>query len=223
MNKKLEIEVGLGLSGASQLESTRCVVPDRTVGGSEHHGVGSACFPHWGSEIAMHALSVYELAYSLIGDTHDAEDPMQDVFVRVVECRSAYALGTFEHQLRSTTKGLLRSSGRRKRSVRDDAALEEHGDVVVALEPMPMPAPAAEFGDPRFGCEVKAALDDLPPDVRSVILLHDIEGLTSEETAMTLGIKVETVRGRADRGRAQLRIALAHWAPRGAGALAPGA
>ena len=45
-------------------------------------------------------------------------------------------------------------------------------------------------------------------------MLCDIEGLSYEEIADTLGIKLGTVRSRIHRGRAQLRDALAHRAPR---------
>jgi RNA polymerase sigma-70 factor (ECF subfamily) len=46
------------------------------------------------------------------------------------------------------------------------------------------------------------------------VVLCDIEGLTYEEIAATLGIKLGTVRSRIHRGRVQLREALAHLAPR---------
>jgi RNA polymerase sigma-70 factor (ECF subfamily) len=45
------------------------------------------------------------------------------------------------------------------------------------------------------------------------VVLCDIEGLTYEEIAATLGIKLGTVRSRIHRGRVQLRDALAHLAP----------
>ena len=53
------------------------------------------------------------------------------------------------------------------------------------------------------------------PDFRAAVVLCDIEGLSYEEIAATLGIKLGTVRSRIHRGRAQLREALAHRAPRG--------
>ncbi|MEP6629489.1 MAG: sigma factor-like helix-turn-helix DNA-binding protein, partial [Lapillicoccus sp.] len=53
----------------------------------------------------------------------------------------------------------------------------------------------------------------LPPDFRAAVVLCDIEGLSYEEIATTLGVKLGTVRSRIHRGRAQLREALAHRAP----------
>ena len=52
-----------------------------------------------------------------------------------------------------------------------------------------------------------------PPDFRAAVVLCDIEGLSYEEIAATLDVKLGTVRSRIHRGRAQLREALAHRAP----------
>ena len=60
---------------------------------------------------------------------------------------------------------------------------------------------------------MQRALDALAPDFRAAVVLCDIEGLSYEEIAATLGIKLGTVRSRIHRGRAQLREALAHRAP----------
>jgi hypothetical protein len=61
--------------------------------------------------------------------------------------------------------------------------------------------------------EVQEALDALPADFRAAVVLCDLEGLSYEEIAATLGIKVGTVRSRIHRGRVLLREALAHRAP----------
>ena len=53
----------------------------------------------------------------------------------------------------------------------------------------------------------------LPPEYRAAVVLCDIEGLSYEEIADTLGIKLGTVRSRIHRGRAQLREALEHRLP----------
>ena len=60
---------------------------------------------------------------------------------------------------------------------------------------------------------MQRALDALPPDFRAAVVLCDIEGLSYEEVAVTLGVKLGTVRSRIHRGRAQLRESLAHRAP----------
>ena len=66
-----------------------------------------------------------------------------------------------------------------------------------------------------FDADVEAALASLAPDFRAAVVLCDVEGLTYEEIADVLGLKLGTVRSRIHRGRAQLRAALAHRAPQG--------
>jgi len=76
------------------------------------------------------------------------------------------------------------------------------------------PGPAQTFDDTHFDDDVQKALDALPPDFRAAVVLCDIEGLSYEEIAATLGVKLGTVRSRIHRGRAQLRAALDHRRPR---------
>jgi RNA polymerase sigma-70 factor (ECF subfamily) len=73
--------------------------------------------------------------------------------------------------------------------------------------------PAQHYDDTHFDADVQRALDALPPDFRAAVVLCDLEGLSYEEIAATLGIKIGTVRSRIHRGRSQLRAALAHRAP----------
>lgn len=65
----------------------------------------------------------------------------------------------------------------------------------------------------HLGADIIEALGDLPPEYRAAVVLSDIEGLSYEEIAATLGIKLGTVRSRLSRARARLRDSLAHHAP----------
>ena len=70
------------------------------------------------------------------------------------------------------------------------------------------PGPAQAFEDHNFDLDVQQALDELSPEFRAAVVLCDVEGLSYEEIAATLDIKLGTVRSRIHRGRAQLRDAL---------------
>ena len=74
---------------------------------------------------------------------------------------------------------------------------------------------AYEYGGQELGRpdDVQAALEALPPEYRAAVVLCDIEGFSYEEIAVTLGVKLGTVRSRIHRGRAQLRAALEHRRP----------
>jgi RNA polymerase sigma-70 factor, ECF subfamily len=165
--------------------------------------------PSWEEIVSTHSARVYRLAYRLTGNQHDAEDLTQEVFVRVFRSLSTYTPGTFEGWLHRITTNLFLDMVRRRQRIRFDALPED-------TERLPGTAPSPEqvYSDTHLDPQVQAALDALSPEFRVAVVLCDIEGLTYEEIAATLGIKLGTVRSRIHRGRVQLREALAHLAPR---------
>ncbi|MBA3418133.1 MAG: RNA polymerase sigma factor SigE [Geodermatophilaceae bacterium] len=164
--------------------------------------------PSWDDVVRLHSARVYRLAYRLSGNPQDAEDLTQETFVRVFRSLANYQPGTFEGWLHRITTNLFLDLVRRRQRIRFDALPED-------TERMPGSAPSPEqvYADSYLDPQVQAALDALPPDFRVAVVLCDIEGLTYEEIAVTLGIKLGTVRSRIHRGRVQLREALAHLAP----------
>jgi RNA polymerase sigma-70 factor, ECF subfamily len=167
--------------------------------------------PSWEEIVRAHSGRVYRLAYRLTGNTQDAEDLTQEVFVRVFRSLSRYTPGTFEGWLHRITTNLFLDMARRRQRIRfeglgDDAAQRLHGTG---------PTPAEAFEERHLDADVFAALAALPPEYRAAVVLCDIEGLSYEEIAATLGVKLGTVRSRIHRGRAQLRAALDHRRPRG--------
>jgi RNA polymerase sigma factor (sigma-70 family) len=170
---------------------------------------GDWAAPTWDEVVAAHSGRVYRLAYRLTGNRYDAEDLTQEVFVRVFRSLSAYTPGTFEGWLHRITTNLFLDQVRRKQRIRFDALPEDAADRLAGREPTPPDVYDAE----HFDHDVQAALDSLIPDFRAAVVLADIEGLSYEEIAATLGIKIGTVRSRIHRGRTQLREALAHRSP----------
>ena len=137
---------------------------------------------------------------------HDAEDLTQEVFVRVFRSLSSYTPGTFEGWLHRITTNLFLDGVRRKKRIRFDALADDAHDRLPGREP----DPSHVYDDTHLDDDVQAALDALAPQFRAAVVLCDIEGLSYEEVAVTLGVKLGTVRSRIHRGRAQLRQALAH-------------
>ena len=165
--------------------------------------------PTWEEVVEQHSARVYRLAYRLTGNVHDAEDLTQDVFVRVFRSLHTYQPGTFEGWLHRITTNVFLDKMRRKQRIRFDALSDESA----ARLPSRGPGPEQRYHDAHFDDDVQRALDALSPDFRAAVVLCDIEGLSYEEVAATLGIKLGTVRSRIHRGRAQLRESLAHRAP----------
>ena len=165
--------------------------------------------PSWDEVVRNHGARVYRLAYRLTGNQHDAEDLTQEVFVRVFRSLSGYTPGTFEGWLHRITTNLFLDSVRRRSRIRFEGLVDDAADRLPSTEP----GPAQVYDDSHLDADVQAALDQLPPDFRAAVVLCDLEGLSYEEIADTLGIKLGTVRSRISRGRAQLRASLEHRAP----------
>jgi len=170
----------------------------------------------WERIVEEHSGRVYRLAYHLTGNQHDAEDLTQDVFVRVFNSLSQFKPGTFEGWLHRITTNLFLDRMRRKKRIRfdfmaDDDAAVSTSDSFDRHERSGQPEDAFDMS--HLGDDIVAALGDLPPEYRAAVVLSDIEGLSYEEIAATLGIKMGTVRSRLSRARAKLRESLAHRAP----------
>jgi RNA polymerase sigma-70 factor (ECF subfamily) len=199
--------VAPGPSGTPDDGRPEGAVPDD---GRPEGGVpDDAGVPGWEQIVTEHSARVYRLAYRLTGNQHDAEDLTQETFVRVFRSLSTYTPGTFEGWLHRITTNLFLDQVRRRRRIR----IDPWGDGTDQIAGPIGLSPERGFEHANLDQDVQRALDALPPEFRAAVVLCDMEGLSYEEIAVTLGIKLGTVRSRIHRGRAQLRQALAHRAP----------
>ncbi len=170
----------------------------------------------WEGIVRDHSTRVYRLALHLTGNPHDAEDLTQDVFVRVFNSLANYQPGTFEGWLHRITTNLFLDRVRRRKRIRFDWMGDEDAAVATSQsfdrhERSGQPEDA--FDMVNLDDDIVEALAELSPEYRVAVVLSDIEGLSYEEIAVTLGIKMGTVRSRLSRARARLRESLAHRAP----------
>lgn len=140
-------------------------------------------------------------AWALCRDQHAADDLVQDCLERAL---SSWALRRPEGMLRSWLFAILHDgfiSDRRRLARRGvHASLDDPG--------ADLPVPAAQ--DRALGLQdVLAALDALPDEQRSVLLLVGVEELSYDEAARVLDIPVGTVMSRLSRGRERLRRVMA--------------
>ncbi len=166
--------------------------------------------PSWEEIVREHSARVYRLAYRLTGNRADAEDLTQETFVRVFRSLSSYTPGTFEGWLHRITTNLFLDGARRRQRIRMDGLGEDHERWA---SPDRLTGPEHAFEHAHLDHDVQRALDALPPEYRAAVVLCDIEGLSYEEIAVTLGVKLGTVRSRIHRARARLRVSLGHRAP----------
>jgi RNA polymerase sigma-70 factor, ECF subfamily len=148
-----------------------------------------------------HAGRVFALCLRLSGDRAQAEELVQDVFVRVWERLASYrgesGFATWLHRVAvNTVLERGRSSGRRRLRVQiaaDFAGIETEHDS------------AADARDPHQKMDVENAVAMLPAGARTVFTLHDVEGYGHAEIGTLLGIAEGTSKAHLFRARRLLR------------------
>jgi RNA polymerase sigma-70 factor (ECF subfamily) len=145
---------------------------------------------------------LYAAAYGLTRSTADAEDLVQETYLRAFRTFDAYTPDTnirawlFTILYRARTDS-LRKAGRSPRTV---PLVDDDGP---ALAP---PQDALARGQE----EIKRAFEELPEAFRAAVLLRDLQDFTYQEIAQILSIPIGTVMSRIHRGRGLLRRSLSH-------------
>jgi RNA polymerase sigma-70 factor (ECF subfamily) len=145
-----------------------------------------------------HAGVVYRVALRLTGTEADAQDIVQEVFIGLPEALRAYReQGTFEAWLKriAVRCTLMWMRGAERRAARD-------GQHVLDAAEHTLPP------DVGTRLTLARAIEQLSPPLRTVFVLHDVEGYAHAEIAQLLGVRTGTVQVRLFRARASLRTAL---------------
>jgi len=152
-----------------------------------------------------HNPRVYRAVRSVLRNDGEAEDVMQDAFVRAYE-----HLDEFEGRARFSTwltriavHEALARVRRGKRLVPLDAYEEQP-----VMATGPEVGPEQRFSDVEMRSVLESAVANLPEDFRTVFVLRAVEGMSGAETAECLGISEETVKTRLHRARGRLRRVL---------------
>jgi RNA polymerase sigma-70 factor (ECF subfamily) len=145
------------------------------------------------------ARALYGVAYRMTGNVHDAEDLVQETFLRAYRAFDRYRPGTNARAWLITILQRVRTDAFRRRQ-RRPATVELTGEGPST----PPPQDALASG----GEELERALGSLAEPFRTAVVLRDIEELSYAEIAEALKVPVGTVMSRIHRGRALLRAAL---------------
>lgn len=154
---------------------------------------------------------VYALARRLLGDSADAADATQEVYIRVVRSvlgfRGEAAFGTWLHRVTvNVCMTMLKSRGdsrARGQSAGAVAFAAPDSDDVLHADGDSDPQARAEWAD--LTARTARALSDLSAEAREVVVLRDVQGLSTKETAALLGISEGAVKVRLHRAHARLR------------------
>lgn len=157
----------------------------------------------------------YSVAYRLTGDSADAEDLVQEAFVRAYRFFHRYddklPFSSWMYRIIANAHiDLIRRKGKIKTSSLDHTG----SDGLQALEvPDFTNVPGTEMVNGSFSETVQEGLNQMNSEFRMAVILADIEGLSYEEVAEVMETSVGTVRSRIHRGRVQLRTFLLKAAP----------
>jgi RNA polymerase sigma-70 factor (ECF subfamily) len=162
--------------------------------------------------VTDHQRMVYQLGLHLLGDAQEALDLSQEVFLRVFrmlpQFRGHSSLRTWIYRI-AINQASNRRRWWRRRHRAQQVRLEDHAAAHGELpDQSTLAMPDRVLQQQEVATHVWAALDALPFDQRTVIVLREIDGLSYEEIAASLGVAVGTVKSRLARARQGLRAAL---------------
>lgn len=161
--------------------------------------------------VAEHQRMVVQLAINLLGDREEALDLSQEVFLRVFRTihrfRGQSSLRTWIYRI-AVNQARNRHRFWRRRHRADQVSLDEH----VARHGEFLSgggwAPDRMLAQKELAVRLQRALDHLPFEQRTAIVLREIHGLSYEEIGYSLGLALGTVKSRLTRARQALRSEL---------------
>lgn len=167
------------------------------------------------TEFLPHADALYNFAFHLTYHEARAEDLVQDTFLKAFRFIDSYQLGTnAKAWLFRILKNSFINEYRKKSKQPNQVDLEDfitYEDSDDASHVGHLDLREDIFQD-MMGDEITKAINDLPVDFRTVILLCDVEGFTYEEISKILDIPIGTVRSRLHRARNMLKEKLKEYA-----------
>ena len=181
--------------------------------------IKNTTYEAFAAEALVHLDALYGMALRMTRNAVEAEDLVQETLLKAFRYFSNYQRGTnckaWLHKIMVNVY-INRYNARKKRPeyLSDDEGrpLEERA---VAPESHPLeglPSEEDELYHAVFGDEVRAALEAIPEDYRTVVLLADLQDFAYKEIAEIVGCPIGTVMSRLHRGRKMLRDRLSAYA-----------
>ena len=161
--------------------------------------------------LADHQRMVIQLAMNLLGDRDEALDLSQEVFLRVFRTihrfRGQSSLRTWIYRI-AVNQARNRRRFWRRRHRADQVSLDAHVAAHGELPSTQGTGPDRVLAQKELASRLEHALDHLPFDQRTAIVLREVDGLSYDEIAFSLGVAVGTVKSRLTRARQALRLEL---------------
>ncbi len=197
-------------SGDSAVKNARAI--GWLDGGGRDAALAQRCAS--GDEVAYaelvsdHQRTIVQLAMNLLGDRDEALDLSQDVFLRVFRTigrfRGQSSLRTWLYRI-TINQARNRQRFWRRRHRADQVSLDQHEAAHGECPSGTACAPDRVLAQKELAGRLQDALERLPFDQRTAIVLREVDGLSYEEIAYSLGVAVGTVKSRLTRARQALR------------------
>lgn len=165
----------------------------------------------FGELVSRYESKVYSLALKMVRNPEDAEDVLQDTFLRAYRgIKSFKGNSTFSTWIYRITanSALMRLRKRQLPTVSIDDADEREAPINIADW---APGPVEQILNQETQAAMTEAIEALPPEFRQVFVLRDIEELSNAEVAEILDLSVAAVKSRLHRARLKVRNRLATY------------
>lgn len=164
--------------------------------------------------VERHSRSLFRLAFRMTGNEHDAEEVVQEAFLRAYrrldQFESRASLGTWLYRICANCALDLLRVRRREDERRQEEAPAENEDAPSLVEQMPADAPSPErlVLSRQMGDRIEHALSSLSDMERAAFLMRHSEGLSIEEIGAALGLKPSATKNSIFRAVQKMRRAL---------------
>jgi RNA polymerase sigma-70 factor (ECF subfamily) len=155
---------------------------------------------------------VYRLALRITGSPQDAEEVAQDALWTAARKISTFkgesAFGSWLYRITANAAYMkLRARKSKGREVALEDVIPSFDEEGVHFEPMDDWSPRVDEQALQHELRdvLQQAIDDLPPDYRTALVMHDVEGMSNPDIAETLGISLPAVKSRVHRSRLLVR------------------
>jgi RNA polymerase sigma-70 factor (ECF subfamily) len=165
--------------------------------------------------VEEHSPMIYNLALSMLRDPHEAEDVLQETFLKAYSARTNFrgdsSLGTWLYRI-ATNEALMRLRKNAPPTVSVHKPLRgEDGDTYPRQLRDWCCLPERDFMTAETQAELDAAIQSLSLPLRVTFIMRDIQGLSTRETANILEVSESAVKTRLMRARMQLRDQLSTY------------
>jgi len=159
----------------------------------------------WEEIVQSYSRRIYNLAYRFTSRADAAEDLTQEVFIRVYRSLDQYnpKQGDLQNWLMRLARNLIIDDYRKRQRAPQDTAADDLEDHTYHLRAAGGSV-QREMERRELGVQVQAGIDKLSPDLRTCVILRDIEELSYQEIVDLLKIPEGTVKSRINRGRIEL-------------------